>query len=406
MEYKSSEKSGSLPNHGYLDGRNVTEKYDDSISKSKAEETTTREASDQGTAATLDVKTIGLSSNEKDVYGHLKENEVLILKRQIETPEREVGWRDLYRYSTRNDNLIIIVSSVCAIGAGAATPLMTVIFGQLAGSFSDYLVLGSSTREDFEDTISNMVLYFVYLALGTFATVYISTVGFIYTGEHISGKIRENYLEACLKQNIGYFDELGAGEITTRITADTNLVQNGISEKVGLTLSAVATFATAFVIGFIKSWKLTLILSSSVVALSTSMMLGSWFMVRYSKLSLGSYAIGGTVAEEVLSSIRNAVAFGTQEKLAREYDKFLIEGEKWGVRSKFVLAFILGIMFLIIYLTYGLGFWMGSRFLVLGEVGLSTIITVLMSKHFPKVSLLECLLSISSRYHDGSHVPW
>jgi len=52
-----------------------------------------------------------------------------------------------------------------------------------------------------------------------------------------------------MRQNIGFFDKLGAGEITTRITADTNLVQDGISEKVGLTLSAGATFITAFVIG-------------------------------------------------------------------------------------------------------------------------------------------------------------
>lgn len=55
-----------------------------------------------------------------------------------------------------------------------------------------------------------------------------------------------------MRQNIAFFDKLGAGEITTRITADTNLVKDGISEKVGLTLTAMATFVTAFVIGFIK----------------------------------------------------------------------------------------------------------------------------------------------------------
>lgn len=55
-----------------------------------------------------------------------------------------------------------------------------------------------------------------------------------------------------MRQNIAFFDKLGAGEITTRITADTNLIQDGISEKVGLTLTAAATFVTAFVIGFIK----------------------------------------------------------------------------------------------------------------------------------------------------------
>lgn len=55
-----------------------------------------------------------------------------------------------------------------------------------------------------------------------------------------------------MRQNIAFFDKLGAGEITTRITADTNLIQDGISGKIGLTLTALATFITAFVIGFIK----------------------------------------------------------------------------------------------------------------------------------------------------------
>ena len=69
------------------------------------------------------------------------------------------------------------------------------------------------------------------------------------TGEHISAKIRERYLEACLRQNIAFFDQIGAGEVTTRITADTNLIQDGISEKVGITFAALATFISAFVIG-------------------------------------------------------------------------------------------------------------------------------------------------------------
>lgn len=120
-----------------------------------------------------------------------------------------------------------------------------------------------------------MTLYFIYLAIGEFVTIYICTVGFIYTGEHVTQKIREQYLAAILRQNIAFFDKLGAGEITTRITADTNLVQDGISEKIGLTLTALATFATAFVISFIKYWKLTLILSSTVFAIVATMAAGS-----------------------------------------------------------------------------------------------------------------------------------
>jgi ABC-type multidrug transport system fused ATPase/permease subunit len=94
-------------------------------------------------------------------------------------------------------------------------------------------------------------------------------------------KIREQYLAAVLRQNIAFFDKLGAGEITTRITADTNLIQDGISEKIGLTLTAIATFITAFVIGFVKYWRLTLILTSTIFTICTIMGGGSRFIVKY-----------------------------------------------------------------------------------------------------------------------------
>ena len=227
--------------------------------------------------------------------------------------------------------------------------------------------------------MSHFTIYFIYLAIGEFVTIYICTVGFIYTGEHIAGKIREQYLAAILRQNIAFFDKLGAGEITTRITADTNLVQDGISEKIALTLTAMSTFVTAFVIAFIKYWKLTLILSSTVFAIVFVMGAGSTFIIRYNKQSLESYALGGTVAEEVISSIRNATAFNTQDKLARQYDTHLKEAEKWGLKLKISLAVMISAMMGIIYFNYGLSFWMGSRFIVDGQMTLSEVLTIMLA---------------------------
>ena len=227
--------------------------------------------------------------------------------------------------------------------------------------------------------LSRYTLYFVYLAIGEFVTIYICTVGFIYTGEHIASKVREQYLSAILRQNIAFFDKLGAGEVTTRITADTNLIQDAMSEKVGLCLTGVATFITAFVIGFIKFWKLTLICMSTVVAIMFTMGTGSRFMVKFSQKSIAAYALGGSVAEEVLSSIRNTTAFSTQDKLARQYDGHLVEAQKYGFRQKSLLGCMIGSLLCFIFWNYGLAFWMGSRFLVAGETTLAHILTIIMA---------------------------
>lgn len=316
--------------------------------------------------------------SDADLYKHLPEHQAEILRRQVAIPEVKQGVAVLYRYASRNDILVMIVSGICAIAGGAALPLMTVVFGNLQGVFQDYFQ-GHQSYHDFTDKLVSYVLYFVYLGVAEFVVTYISTVGFIYVGEHISAKIREHYLESCMRQNIGFFDKLGAGEVTTRITSDTNLIQDGISEKVSLTLAAVATFISAFVIGFIRYWKLTLILFSTVVALLLNMGGGSTFILKYNKQNLEAYAVGGSLADEVISSIRNAIAFGTQERLARRYDAHLGRAEYFGFRVKGALSCMIAGMMLVLYLNYGLAFWQGSKFLVDGDTSLSRILTILMS---------------------------
>ena len=42
-----------------------------------------------------------------------------------------------------------------------------------------------------------------------------------YTSEVASKRLRESYLAAILRQDIAYFDNVGAGEVATRIETDT-----------------------------------------------------------------------------------------------------------------------------------------------------------------------------------------
>nr|OQO17594.1 hypothetical protein B0A51_15317 [Rachicladosporium sp. CCFEE 5018] len=318
------------------------------------------------------------TADAEDAFAHLPDHEAAILRRQLETKPTKVTYFGLYRYATKGDLIILYVSGLAAIIGGAALPLMTIVFGDLSGTFTNLYGPNPDTS-GFTSQVAKLVLYFVYIAVGEFIATYIATVGFIYAGEHIASKVREEYLAAVLKQNIAYFDARGAGEITTHITADTNLIQDGISEKVGLTLTAIATFIAAYVIGFIKYWKLTLILTSTIFAIVfTTGILGK-FIVKWQKESLAAYAEGGTVAEEVISSIRNAVAFGTQDKLAKQYGKHLAEAEKSGFKMKATMGSMIGFLMMYVYLNYSLSFWMGSRYLAAGEMTLSEVLTVLLA---------------------------
>lgn len=55
------------------------------------------------------------------------------------------------------------------------------------------------------------------------------------TGERQSSRIRSLYLKALLRQNVAYFDEeVSTGEVIGRMSGDTILIQDAISEKVFL----------------------------------------------------------------------------------------------------------------------------------------------------------------------------
>lgn len=113
-----------------------------------------------------------------------------------------------------------------------------------------------------------------------FVCTYIYMYVWVYTGEVNAKRVRERYLQAVLRQDIQFFDKVGAGEVATRIQTDTrkwiwhwfiicdlndrplDLVQQGISEKVALVVNFLAAFVTGFVLAYIRSWRLALALSS------------------------------------------------------------------------------------------------------------------------------------------------
>jgi len=75
----------------------------------------------------LDSKVIKVKEDEQDdPFKNLPADEALVLKRQVDVPVVPTSFKQLYRYSTRNDKIIIVISVICAIGGGAALPLMTV----------------------------------------------------------------------------------------------------------------------------------------------------------------------------------------------------------------------------------------------------------------------------------------
>lgn len=311
-------------------------------------------------------------------YTGISESDVEILKAQVEIPETNIGYFSLFRYATWWDKLLFFTAALASIISGAALPLFTLVFGSLTQVFTDFFVYGTDPKE-FQRVVNHNTLYFVYLGVGIFVASFIQTYLHIDRGEVIAARIRTKYLESVLRQNIAYFDRVGAGEVTSRITSDVTQIQDGISEKVGLIFSGVATFIAAFVIGFIKSWKMAFVMSSTVFAILFGMGTASVWIVKYTTINLSAYGEASSIAEDVLSSIRNTVAFGSQDRLAKKFENKLENSLAAGISRGRVIAVMVAWLWGIIYLSYGLAFWQGSRFIVSGDQTVGDLVTVVMA---------------------------
>lgn len=81
-----------------------------------------------------------------------------------------------------------------------------------------------------------MFEYWTYFD-GLFLTIIVEIACWMYTGERQAGTLRKKYLEAVLKQDVGFFDtDARTGDIVFSVSTDTLLVQDAISEKVSFSI--------------------------------------------------------------------------------------------------------------------------------------------------------------------------
>ncbi|UPK91929.1 hypothetical protein LCI18_002864 [Fusarium solani-melongenae] len=297
------------------------------------------------------------------------------LKIQIETPNITVGFKDLFRYATLKDLLILTFCTVAAIAAGAILPCFPLLFGDMAGLFQS-ISLQEMPRSEFDRILTQKSLTLVYLGIGAYVATYISTVGFMGVGERLTRTIRQRYFRALLRQNMAFFDNVGPGMLSSRISLDCQNIQEGVSEKVAFVITALATLVSAYVIGFIKYWKLTLVASSILVGIIVTSTACTRFIIKYQGKSMANYSIAGGLAEEVISSIRTVKALGVRDVFALKFESHLTSVETWGRKAQICVAVLIAIVTTMTFMSHALTFWTGSIFIGRGEASTSDVITV------------------------------
>lgn len=120
-----------------------------------------------------------------------------------------------------------------------------------------------------------LVIKFTVLGAITFVAAYGQMCFWTLSAENQSKRIREKYLHAILRQDISWHDIGKKSEsLNSRLSADTQLIFDGLADKVGLTVMCFVTFIAGFAIAFTSGWRMSLVLLTTV-----PLMVGTCFII-------------------------------------------------------------------------------------------------------------------------------
>ncbi|KAF4495423.1 Leptomycin B resistance pmd1 [Fusarium agapanthi] len=307
-------------------------------------------------------------------------------------PERTAnfkGYLRIFSYATKWDFFAYAAGFFASIGAGITLPLMNVVFGQFVGNFTEYFLPGSTTSQsEFNKSIDKLALYMFALFLGRFVLNSINKFVFRMIGIRLSSAIRLHYLQRLFGQSIHVLDSMPPGYATGTITSTANVLQLGISEKLGTFVEYNSTIVAAIIVAFVKNWSLTLVTSSIILYLF--LVLGTFLpmILKVNALITKAEGRAGAVASEALASVRMVAACGAESRISRRYGQFVEETRQHGKLLSPLVGGQLGLIFFGLYAGFALCFWFGAKSYSEGRLdNVGDVLVVLLSVMIVVLSL-------------------
>ncbi|CAF1715668.1 unnamed protein product [Brassica napus] len=274
--------------------------------------------------------------------------------------EQSLPFFKLFSFADKFDHLLMITGSIGAIIHGSSMPVFFLLFGEMVNGFGkNQMDLHQMTHE-----VSKYALYFVYLGLVVCVSSYAEIACWMYSGERQVAALRKKYLEAVLKQDVGFFDtDARTGDIVFSVSTDTLLVQDAISEKVGNFIHYLSTFLAGLVVGFVSAWRLALLSVAVIPGIAFAGGLYAYTLTGITSKSRESYANAGVIAEQAIAQVRTVYSYVGESKALSSYSEAIQYTLKLGYKAGMAKGLGLGCTYGIACMSWALVFWYAGVFI-------------------------------------------
>ncbi len=176
---------------------------------------------------------------------------------------------------------------------------------------------GGGTSEDLSGAIVLLISIAAAMAVGTFVRFYLVS----WLGERISADIRKAVFNNIVHLHPGFFETNRSGEIMSRLTTDTTLLQTIIGSSFSMALRSSLTMTGALVMMFITNLKLSLIIAVGVPLVLLPILVFGRRVRRLSNESQDSIASVGSYAGEIIQHIRVVQSYTREQFESDAFDK-------------------------------------------------------------------------------------
>lgn len=187
-------------------------------------------------------------------------------------------------------------------------------------------------------------------------------------GQRVIADIRKAVFDRLTLLSPAYFERVRTGEVLSRLTTDTTLVETVITGSVSFALRSMATIIGAIFMMFFLSWKLAFMVLLIAPAMILPLILTGKKIKRYSRDGQDRLADASARAGEALGGIQTVQAY-TQEAGERLRFGGDIEASYTAQRKRIIIQSALtALMFIIAFGGIIIIFYFGAGFVRSGEM--------------------------------------
>ncbi|MGQ9855179.1 MAG: ABC transporter ATP-binding protein [Fervidobacterium sp.] len=230
-----------------------------------------------------------------------------------------------------------------------------------------YILSESISESERFSGIAHQSLLFLLVSGGIFLFEYLSILVTTYIGGRVIYDVRRQLYDHVLKLPMSFFDRHPSGQITTRITSDTQNIQEFFTSVITSIVNDVFLLSGVIIMMWRISSRLFLDIVYIFPIIVVAMIVFRYFDIRaYRAVRTGIAKINAYIAEN-LAGMPVTKLFNAEDFKRKEFDQINKELYKARMNQLYVFGIFRPLINFLYYLTLSLIIWFGSKY-ILGKI--------------------------------------